>query len=520
MAKGDKNRETALKRLEIIIPLINSRKGEVSYAQIAKNADLSVKTVRRWVNAYRKQRIKGLIPNYKGSSTIKKTGIRFDDVLTKAMSMRRTDPHISVKNIIFAYESENPDYKGIIKRSTLQRYLQERHYGKHELLTQEKMDGRKCFQRYRRKEILHTLQLDVKEFPKGTLIDAYGAPCSGYIQACIDNCSRKIVSYKVGTDQRGHIVNDCLKQVVSEIGIPKHLHVDNGAIYRSRIFNRACKILNIRIIKCTPFAGYQKGVIERFNGKLNELENQLLAVPGMNYEGFKKLVDIWVDNYNRTAHSILKEGGKYLSPAEYWSRHFTKHETIDDETAAYVFKESMSRKVGKDGLISIGSAKYKVNIDDAPAGSVVELLANPDGTFEQVLADYKTEKLEVFEYPEHASAEKKQGTQNTNKDISFLYALLRNNARAKNRFKDEASFIKEMNDFLFGTSGRKNKNPAEITAKDTTQETSAKTSVPQNSAETEKRPATGVNTGNGKVERGLGNNQSPFLNLDNNLENS
>ena len=97
MAKGDKNRETALKRLEIIIPLINSRKGEVSYAQIAKNADLSVKTIRRWVNAYRKQRIKGLIPNYKGSSTIKKTGIRFDDVLTKAMSMRRTDPHISVK---------------------------------------------------------------------------------------------------------------------------------------------------------------------------------------------------------------------------------------------------------------------------------------------------------------------------------------------------------------------------------------------------------------------------------------
>ena len=104
MAKIDKNRDTAANRLQIISPLVlNSGSSAVTCAQIAIDNKRSVKTIRRWVQAYKAKGFNGLIPDYKGGSTIKKTYIRFDEVLSKAISMRQTDPRIPVKNIIFAF---------------------------------------------------------------------------------------------------------------------------------------------------------------------------------------------------------------------------------------------------------------------------------------------------------------------------------------------------------------------------------------------------------------------------------
>ena len=506
MAKIDKNRDTAATRLQIISPLVlHTGSSAVTCAQIAIDNKRSVKTIRRWVQAYKAKGFNGLIPDYKGGSTIKKTYVRFDEVLSKAISMRQTDPRIPVKNIIFAFESENPECKGIIKRSTLQRHLQEHHYGKKELLAQEKMDGRKCFRRYRRKTILDIVQCDVKEFPKGHFVDENGAPCSGYVQICIDNCSRKIISYKVGLDQRTHIVTDCLKQIVSEIGIPKNLHLDNGAAYKSKIVMRACKILNINIIRCDPYAGYQKGVVERVNGKLNDLENQILAMEGgIKFETFKKLVAAWVDQHNLAPHSTLKEGDEHLSPEEYWNRHFVKHETADEETINYVFKASESRNVSSEGTISINKKNYEVNVDVSPPFSTAEVLINPDGTVEQILANYKTQRIYERIMPEHAPARKKKqsGRDEKTRDISYLKSLLREQARAQGRVIDDA-LEKEIDialaPFIRGQTAKAFANTPPTVSQDCSDQ------------QPEQDPPAGNRK---KVERGMGNNHSPFLGMD------
>ena len=70
MKKDQKINETAEKRLQIIIPLINCDNADKAlFTQIAKDNDISVRTLRRWVDAYKKHKINGLIPQYKGSST-------------------------------------------------------------------------------------------------------------------------------------------------------------------------------------------------------------------------------------------------------------------------------------------------------------------------------------------------------------------------------------------------------------------------------------------------------------------
>lgn len=442
-----KAKERASLRLQYIMPILQNRNcGRADYERAARLAGVSTRTVRRWLKAYDTEKLGGLFPKHKGSAGICRLHPAFQDALEKAISLRKTDPKISVRNIIFTVESENPDLKGIIKRSTLQHHLQLLHYGKSDLIARSDMGGRKFYSRFCDTEVYKTLQCDVKEFPKNMLVDVDGMTCSGYLQTCIDNRSRKIISFKIGTDQKSHIFIDCLRQAVINYGCPKRLHMDNGAIYKSRHLKRICRLLNIEIKRAKPYAGYEKGVVERLNGMYNDLENQLLGLGRMSFEAFKATCVAWINKYNSEPRSIPNEKDKQI-PNEYFQKHFVQDpgRLLDDQTLRFAFQNTESRKVRKDGTIMLNRRMYKLNQKNVRVNDYVEIIINDDGTVDQIEPDGSVTRIKELVMEQYEPHEEGNTDEIVNpRDNSYLVALLREQQRRLGKYTTEEDFQKQI----------------------------------------------------------------------------
>ena len=110
----------------------------------------------------------------------------------------------------------------------------------------DELEDKKLFLRYRKSNRLDQVQCDFKEFPRGIFIDENGAPCKIYLQICIDNYSKMVLSYSVTTNQKTFVFVECLKSMIKTFGVPKTLLMDNGAAYKNAIITRACECLGIK----------------------------------------------------------------------------------------------------------------------------------------------------------------------------------------------------------------------------------------------------------------------------------
>lgn len=501
-----KYKEIVEKRLGIIMPILNNPKDKSLYGKLAAEHDVCKRSLQRWVQRYNKDGLVGLAPNYKGSSSINRRYIFYDEGLEEAINMRRTDPKISVANIIYAIESKHPNWAGIFKRSTLQESLQKLHLAKRDLNTLAKLNNRTHYGRFKKLTPLESIQCDVKEFPKYATYDRNGVPCSMYVQLSVDNASRAIIAFKVWTDQKTHIVIDCIKSIVTTIGIPKSLHLDNGQIYRSKALTRACKLLGIKIKYCKPYSGFQKGVVERLNSLLNDIENQILAIPNLVFDAVVKLVEERIHQYNNTPHSSLLVNDKHLTPNEYFKRFCVQGRVITTEEADFIFKETAIRKVAKDGTIKFNNELYKVDMNKNHINDEIEFLINDDGSLEQILPDsYDTIPLPIFEIKEDIDFNtiRKLPATTQKLSIDYILGLLREKAKREGTYVDEESFLKEAYAELFvngevPTEARSFLNDLRSKNKALSQLSSSRAS----------------STGESEATRGMNNQFSPFSNND------
>ncbi len=432
-------------RIRMIAPLINqAQPSKDVFFKIAADNNVSIRTIKRWYQRYKEKGVSGLIPIYQGSAKNCRLYIGFEQILEEAMVMRRHDPNISVKNIIYAVESKYPSIEGLIKRSTLQRHLHKHHCGKNELLTGTKLNGRKVYGRFRKEHRMEQIQCDVKEFPRGCCTDSNGNPCNPFIQLCIDNYSRKILSYKIDIEQKTSIVIDSLKQMIAVYGLPKSLLFDNGAIYRSDLIKRACRLLCIDLKFCKPYAASTKGVVERVNLDLNAIENQLRGGFSINFDAFTQICQQWIIEYNSTPHSALDNH----SPDEVFNSDVgVKAARIEEDLLNYVFLKIDKRRINKDGTISFEGNTYKVNTDYAQPGTYVEVISNGQGGLEQVLDDYTSIPIQLHEISANVAKSDFEVTPNTisndRLDAAYLISLYRESLKAKGAYINEEHFLQQ-----------------------------------------------------------------------------
>ena len=125
--------EQALQRYQLIAPLLDESLDNAKRIQmreaVAEQNGLSPRTLYRYEAAYRKGGFSGLKPQDRESKRSPKLPENFDELLEQAIQLKREVPKRSVRQIIYILELEGRVAPGVLKRSTMERYLYKAGFG-------------------------------------------------------------------------------------------------------------------------------------------------------------------------------------------------------------------------------------------------------------------------------------------------------------------------------------------------------------------------------------------------------
>lgn len=359
MGNKQDSREVALERFRMIAPLLKpdieaSEKRRLKN-EIISRENISERTLRRYIAAYRDMGFDGLLP--KERSDKGKTKVP-DNVLEEAAKLKEEIPERSVNRIIKVLEGEGIINKGSVSRSTLSRHLVSMGYSKKELKAK-----RECSQASRRFQKEHRNTLWQSDLKYGPYIPDPKNPdkkIRTYLVAFIDDATRFVCHAEFYADQKLPVLEDCFRKSLIKCGVPEGIYVDNGKIFISKWFRIACARLNIRHINARPYSPESKGKIERFNQTVEEFIREVQLIKPKTLEELNKLFRVWLDEgYNHKEHSALNgmsHAVKFASDTK-----AIRFVTLEECRDCFMWEET--RSVDKTGCISLKGKLYEVGIE-------------------------------------------------------------------------------------------------------------------------------------------------------------
>jgi putative transposase len=180
-----------------------------------------------------------------------------------------------------------------------------------------------------------------------------------FLFALLDDHSRLCVHGQFYPAERVEFFLDCLRQAVSNRGLPDKLYTDNGAAFRSQHLQIVCANLGIKLLHARPYHSWSRGKIERF---FLTVQSQFLAQ--LHFQPVESLDQLngrfwrWVEvDYHQRPHSSLQEH----SPAERFATAATHLRTLPkDVDLDRLFLMRVERRVRKDATISLGGELWEV----------------------------------------------------------------------------------------------------------------------------------------------------------------
>lgn len=125
--------EKASERFSLISPLLaddlDPAKKAMLREQISENSSISKRTLYRFEAAWRKDGFAGLRPMNRQMRRSQKLPDNFDEIVGQAVQLKKEVPTRSVARIILILEMEGWAAPGVLKRSTMQRYLYRAGFG-------------------------------------------------------------------------------------------------------------------------------------------------------------------------------------------------------------------------------------------------------------------------------------------------------------------------------------------------------------------------------------------------------
>ena len=412
----DLNDDPKSYRMRVIAPIVslkkdangkNSKERVAMIKQVAAEQCLSVRTIERWVDQYEQFGLQGLEPKYKKFRSDIRRFISFESLLDEAIVLRRQCPTISVVEIIKCLEEKHQNIKGIIKRSTLQRHLQQKGFSRGELLREREKGGTAFFGAYRKKLPMEQVQADIKIAGKSFCVNELGMPVTPYIHLWMDNASRMILVATISDTQDNSLVLSSFRELVTGYGIPMSILTDQGSVYKSAAMEHCTSTLGVPHKRSKPYKPQSKGAIERLNGTLDKVLKQLEGMNNVKLSMVELLVKQWVAEYNETPHSALTENmgtdaEVTLSPKEYFYKYIEPVARPVDDIVNLAFTMEYSRKVLKDGVIHIKGRYYKLPANSAKSGEYVvvhcSLVGNSVELVQELTEEEKKESLSQSMY--------------------------------------------------------------------------------------------------------------------------
>ena len=348
--------ETSTERFEMIAPLLAdglcAAEQRRHRQEIMEKYGIAERTLRRYVQLYREQGLKGLEP--KPKSVAGKYIAIPGEILELAKGYKEELPERSVRSIIKILENEGHVKKGTISRSTLTHNLASMGYSTRQL---RRVKGTPAARRFVRKGRNTLWQSDVKYGPY--VPDEKGTKRKTYLATFIDDCTRVVTHSEFYFNHRVPILEDCFRKALLKFGKPDGIYVDNGKEYVSRWMRIGCAKLGIKHITAKPFCPNSKGKVEKFNGYTNEFMREAGLAQVKSIAHLNQLYRAWLEEaYQHKEHSELN--GR--SPMEAYQRDEKRVKFASAQECYDAFLHEETRMVDKTGCFSLHGVTYEAGV--------------------------------------------------------------------------------------------------------------------------------------------------------------
>ena len=263
--------QKASERFRMISPLLDDGLDPAKRSQlrtrIAENNDVSERTLYRLEAAWREGGFKSLRPMNRTMRRSQKLPANFDAIVGQAIHLKKEVPTRSVARIILILELEGWVAPGILKRSTLQRYLFRAGLGVKQMKRYTEARNATS-RRFCKPHRMMLTQCDIKYGLK-LPIGKGGKKVQTYLSALIDDHSRFVLESGWYDNQEATIVEDTFHKAILKCGVMDAVYADRGTQYISIHLTRALEKLGIRYMHAKPYHAWSKGLIERFNSSVD-----------------------------------------------------------------------------------------------------------------------------------------------------------------------------------------------------------------------------------------------------------
>ena len=381
--------EEALKRYQMIAPLLDESLDEGKRRQlreeIAERYDVSKRSIYRYEEKYREGAFEGLRLMNREKRRSQELPDNYEEIVGEAIQLKREGPRRSVRQIIKILESEGYAPPGVIKASTLQRYLYNAGLGVKQMkrYTEKRETTSRRFCRAHRNELW---QGDIKYGPDIRLSD--GRLIKTYLSSLIDDHSRYIVQSEFYDNQRQEVVEDTFHKAILKHGKCDSCYLDNGTQYTSNQLHTALAKLGIRVLHAKIRACESKGKIEKFHQKVDQFIAEIKVAHVHSLEELNRRWKIFLEqDYQKEAHDGIREyyksygvtvplGG--ISPLQEWNRDTRGLVFLDTTVVSEAFLHHETRRLDNAGCFSFGDVRYEASA--ALANAEVEIVYDPMNT--------------------------------------------------------------------------------------------------------------------------------------------
>jgi putative transposase len=188
----------------------------------------------------------------------------------------------------------------------------------------------------------------------------------------VDDHSRLLVHGRWMAEENTRSGQDVLRSAIVRRGLPRQLHVDNGAPYANAALERTCAVLGIRLIHSKPYSPQGRGKQERLNRFIRErFLAEVIATGVASFEELNDRFAAWAETVcNTRVHAETHQAPieRFLAAGP--------PRAADPALMADAFRWSAVRVVTKTASVSLAGLAYQV--DAGLIGRRVELRYDPE----------------------------------------------------------------------------------------------------------------------------------------------
>ncbi len=312
--------------------------------------EVKAETIRAWVRRYRRRGIAGL-----HDAPRPRRGVRvLDEAQVELLCrMKREVPERSLDRLIRVAEQTQLVPKGVLRRSTVHRVLQDAGLSKRPAAKSNTQD----LDRFEADRPNDLWQSDLLKGPYLPDPERPGKTRRADLYAFLDDHSRLLLHGRFAFREHLPSLELVFRRALQKYGVPRRLYYDNGQVYRSNHMAQIAATLGIhRIVFTTPYRPEGHGKIEALNryirtAFLAELKASRITTLDELNEAFVA----WMQReYNEHFHSETQQ-----TPRERYFSDSTHIRYADEEDLRQAFLWKEQRTADKTGVFSLLGVRYQ-----------------------------------------------------------------------------------------------------------------------------------------------------------------